>query len=79
VTDRDRNAGGANDTSLHVVAIALSEPEAELIRQRLAQAGIAALTRRVIGGAEWGDSGSRYVYVRAPDLERAHKVLDDSG
>jgi hypothetical protein len=61
---------------LRVVATAANEAEAELFRQRLAQAGIQAQSRRVIGGPEFGSSGARYVYVAAADLERAQELLE---
>jgi hypothetical protein len=63
------------DASLRVVATAGSEPEADIICQRLEAAGIGAVAQRAIGGPEWGASGARYVYVRASDLERARNVL----
>ena len=63
------------ETALQVVATAGSEPEADVIRQRLESAGISSVAQRTIGGPEWGASGSRYVYVRAHDLERARDVL----
>jgi hypothetical protein len=62
-------------TALQVVATADSEPEADVIRQRLERAGISSVAQRTIGGPEWGASGARYVYVRAHDLERARDVL----
>ena len=58
-----------------VVAAASNEPEAELIRQRLEAEGISAIVQRTIGSAEWGSSGSRYVYVQAGELERARALL----
>jgi Putative prokaryotic signal transducing protein len=63
-------------SALRVVATAANESEAELFRQRLAQAGIQAQSERVIGGPEWGASGARYVYVAATDLERARELLE---
>jgi hypothetical protein len=63
---------------LQVVATAENEAEAELIRGRLAGAGIHAVAQRAIGGPEFGASGSRYVYVAAGDLERAKALLDAS-
>jgi hypothetical protein len=63
------------ETALQVVATAGSEPEADVIRQRLESAGISSVAQRTIGGPEWGASGSRYVYVRVHDLERARDVL----
>ncbi|HTQ67464.1 MAG TPA: hypothetical protein VMI13_02110 [Solirubrobacteraceae bacterium] len=67
--------GGGDPAALRVVAAAASEPEAELISQRLQEVGIAALVQRTIGGPEWGSSGARYVYVRADELQRAREVL----
>jgi hypothetical protein len=60
---------------LEVVAVAANEPEAALLCQRLAEAGIHAIAQRTIGGPEWGFSGSRYVYVDATDAERASNLL----
>jgi hypothetical protein len=60
---------------LQVVAAAANEPEADLIVQRLAQAGISATSQRTIGSAEWGTSGSQYIYVEAAQRERAREVL----
>jgi hypothetical protein len=60
---------------LQVVATAASEPEADLIVQRLAQVGITATSQRTIGGPEWGTSGSQYIYVEAAQRARAREVL----
>lgn len=68
-----------DQADLRVVAAAGSEPEAELMRQRLAEEGIASVAQRAIGGPEWGFSGSRYIYVRADELERAREILGTSG
>src|SRR5262245_46370246 len=70
----------ANDDSqerrgLQVVAAAANEPEADLIVQRLAQAGISATSQRPIGSAEWGTSGSHYIYVEAGERDRAREIL----
>jgi Putative prokaryotic signal transducing protein len=62
-------------SELEVLTTVASEAEAELVRQRLAQAGIQSLSRRTIGNVEWGSSGSRYVYVEAAELERARALL----
>jgi hypothetical protein len=61
---------------LQVVATAANEPEADLIVQRLAQAGITATSQRTIGGPEWGTSGSRNIYVEATQRERARELLE---
>ncbi len=66
---------GEDGDALCVAATAEGEPEAELIRQRLAQAGITAVIQRTIGGPEFGAAGSRYVYVTAAELELARSVL----
>jgi hypothetical protein len=66
------------DGDLRVAAAAASLAEAELIRQRLQQAGIEAVSQRSIGGPEWGPSGGQYVYVEANDLDRARELLAES-
>lgn len=60
---------------LEVVATAGNDAEADLIRQRLAEAGITALAQRSIGGPQWGLPGAQYVYVEADQLERAREIL----
>jgi hypothetical protein len=60
---------------LEVVAVAANAPEADLISQRLAVAGITAVIQRSTGGPEFGESGSRYVYVQATELARAKELL----
>jgi transcriptional/translational regulatory protein YebC/TACO1 len=60
---------------LKVVATVSSEAEAEMIRERLLEADIHAISQRTIGGPEWGFSGARDVFVNEPDLERAREVL----
>jgi hypothetical protein len=64
---------------LEVAASAASAVEADVITQRLAAAGITAITQRAIGGPEWGVSGAQYVYVEADQLERAREILGDPG
>jgi hypothetical protein len=61
--------------ALRVAATASSVPEADLIVQRLAEAGIQATSQRSIGGPEWGLSGAQYVYVEAENLDQARAVL----
>jgi hypothetical protein len=60
---------------LKVVTSVSSEPEAELVSARLSEAGIQVISRRSIGGPEWGVSGARDVYVEEHDLDRAREVL----
>jgi hypothetical protein len=59
------------------VASAQTEPEAEMICARLADAGVPATTRRT-GGADvpgLGSSGSRDIYVDEALAARASEVL----
>jgi hypothetical protein len=58
-----------------IVTTVSSEPEAELVIERLLAADIHAISQRSIGGPEWGYSGARDVFVRAQDLDRAHETL----
>jgi Putative prokaryotic signal transducing protein len=60
---------------LEVLATVSSEPEAEMVRDRLLAADIHAISQRTIGGPEWGYSGARNVMVDAKDLDRARAVL----
>jgi hypothetical protein len=60
---------------LRVVATAANEAEADLLEQRLAEAGIDAISQRTIGGPEFGASGAHYLYVEATQLDRAREVL----
>jgi Putative prokaryotic signal transducing protein len=53
-----------------------TEAEAEMIRDRLLEAGIHSIFQRTIGGPEWGGSGARAVFVNETDLDRAHAVLE---
>jgi hypothetical protein len=77
-TDDSPNHRLRRDDTLRVVAIALGEPEADLIRQRLAEAEISSISRRVTGGPELGDAGARYVCVSARELARAQGILGSS-
>ena len=67
------------DAKLAVAATAMNVAEADLICQRLAEAGIVAITQRSIGGPEWGGSGGQYVYVETADLARAREILGAAG
>src|SRR5262249_51753158 len=60
---------------LQVVAAAANAAEAELIIQRLRRAGITATSQRTIGSAEWGESGSQFIYVERAQRDRAREVL----
>jgi hypothetical protein len=61
--------------TLQVAATAANAAEADLIVQRLAEAGITATSQRTIGGPEWGESGSQYIYVEAAQRDRARETL----
>jgi hypothetical protein len=61
--------------TLQVAATASNGVDADLICQRLAEAGIQATTQRSIGGPEWGVSGGQYIYVEAEHLDHAREIL----
>ena len=65
--------------ALRSVTAVSSEPEAELVCDRLLAEGIHAITQRTTGSVEWGPSGARIVLVDARDLERARAVLASYG
>jgi hypothetical protein len=60
---------------LKAVTTVTSEAEAEMVRDRLLEAGIHVISQRTIGGPEWGWSGARDVFVNEKDLARARSVL----
>jgi hypothetical protein len=64
------------DDDLKVLTTAGNEPEAEMIRVRLLEGGIQAVSQRAIGSAEWGTSGTRYLLVPERDLPRARELLE---
>jgi hypothetical protein len=64
-----------HEPRLEVAATAYNGAEADLMCQRLAEAGIRATSQRSIGGPQWGGSGAQYVYVEAEHLDRARAVL----
>jgi hypothetical protein len=68
-------ADAQEDHAPQIVATAGSGPEAEMICQILAGAGILAMQRRLIDNPEFGPSGPRSVLVKAPDLARAREAL----
>jgi Putative prokaryotic signal transducing protein len=61
------------------LTIVPSEPEAEMIRQLLATAGIESMQRPTDFGAGafdgWSPGGPREVLVAAPDLETARELI----
>jgi hypothetical protein len=62
--------------NLRIVTSVSSEPEAELICSRLAEAGIQAMPERNTGGGGWRGSGGCDVYVEEHSLDRAREVLE---
>ncbi len=64
---------------LRPVAGAANEPQAELIVQQLAQAGISAVSHLSSGNPEFGASGGRTIYVEEDDVERARAALASAG
>ena len=63
---------------LRPVAGARTEPEAELIVQRLAAAGISGVSHLSSGNPEFGSSGGRTIYVEEEDVERARAALAEN-
>jgi len=63
---------------LRPVAGAFNEPEAELIVQQLAAAGISAVSQLSSGNPEFGASGGRTIYVEEEDVEGARAALADA-
>jgi len=61
--------------ALKIVTSVASEPEAEMVVERLQAAGISAVSQRTIGVPQWGFSGARDVFVGEEDLERARELL----
>ncbi len=53
-----------------------NEAEAEMVGERLSEAGIAHSARMASGGIRLGAAGGRDIYVEAQDLERAREVLE---
>jgi hypothetical protein len=60
---------------LKVLTTVTSEAEAEMIRERLLEDQIHTVSRRSLGGPEWGWSGARDVFVNEADLDRARAML----
>jgi hypothetical protein len=61
--------------ALKKVTSVASEPEAELVIDRLRAGGISAIAQRSLGGPQWGFSGAQDVFVGEDDLERARELL----
>ena len=61
--------------ALRVVAGTQNQPEADLIVDRLARAGITAISQLSSGNPEFGAGGGRTIYVEERDEQRAREVL----
>ncbi len=60
---------------LKVIAGTTNQPQADLIVERLAVAGITAISQLSSGNIELGASGGRTIYVEEGDVERARALL----
>ncbi|MGO9488346.1 MAG: putative signal transducing protein [Solirubrobacteraceae bacterium] len=58
-----------------IVATVANEAEAEMVAERLSEAGIEHMSRLASGGIRLGAAAARDVYVQAKDLDRALEVL----
>jgi hypothetical protein len=56
---------------------ASNEFEAQIIAERLEEAGISAIQKSPLG-PRWGDGGRRDLYVEDRDLARARQTLKDA-
>jgi len=60
---------------LKIVAGAQNQPQAELIVERLAEAGITAISQLSSGNPEFGAGGGRMIYVEERDAGQARALL----
>jgi Putative prokaryotic signal transducing protein len=60
---------------LRIVTTVGNEAEAEMVAERLSEAGIRHMSRTASGGIRLGAAAARDVYVDARELERAREVL----
>jgi hypothetical protein len=59
-----------------IVASVSNEAEAEMVGERLSEAGIRFSVRIASGGIRLGAAAARDVYVEGRDFDRAREVLD---
>ncbi|MGA2320293.1 MAG: DUF2007 domain-containing protein [Solirubrobacteraceae bacterium] len=59
-----------------IVTTVSNEAEAEMVAERLSEAGIRHMTRTASGGIRLGAAAARDVYVEEQDLDRAREVLN---
>jgi putative signal transducing protein len=60
---------------VRIVTTASNEAEAEMVAERLSEAGIRHMARMASGGIRLGAAAARDVYVDAQDLDRARDAL----
>jgi hypothetical protein len=60
---------------LRIVTTVSNEAEAEMVGERLSEAGIRHMTRSAGGGIRLGAAAARDVYVEEQDLDRAREAL----
>jgi hypothetical protein len=60
---------------LKIVTTVSNEAEAEMVAERLSEAGIRHMSRTASGGIRLGAAAARDVYVEAQDLDRAREAL----
>jgi len=60
---------------LKVLTTVANQAEAEMVAERLSEAGIEHMSRVASGGIRLGAAAAREVYVEAKDWERAQEVL----
>jgi len=60
---------------LKIVTTVGNEAEAQMVAERLSEAGIRHMTRPAAGGIRLGAAAARDVYVDDQDLDRAREVL----
>ena len=63
---------------MKVASIVNSLTEAELVVDRLREAGISAVDKGGVLSARFAMAGPREIYVEDEDYERAREVLDES-
>lgn len=69
MADKDR------EPTPQIAITASNGPEAEMVCQVLAVAGIPAMQQRSVDNPEFGPGGPRSILVKAADLERARDAL----
>ncbi len=70
-----RYAPSAMSDDPKIVTTVSNEAEAEMVAERLSEAGIRHMSRPASGGIRLGAAAARDVYVEAQDLDRAREVL----